>query len=516
MPVKNIKSTLLSIIGISILLIVPDFIFSLVNKSFKLPHSLNVLFVIIPLSAAIVFNKYKLFSKIIITLIFILQFLQFSNIAYFGNQLSPYALILMQSEINDVLLETKNSFLNFLYIIPIVLIPCLLMWGMLKIKTIKNKIGTFFLVVFFTVPGISLYKINVPRYLPNEVDFTIVNSLKAFFGYFILNIKQCKIKNYDDYQVIDLKSDNYQEPITIVYIIGESVNYRHMSLFGYNRKTTPKLENLAKEKNVYYAKGISGGIATMASTKFMMNIIYEADNINQMLKEDTNLFKLAKSKGFKTFYLSAQSDTLLSSVGCAKYIDELFTRNSDRKNIDKFKDEYLFEILDSKKFDKKNFIVLHQRSIHAPYPKTFSENYKDKKIFKNSDNETIDDYDNAMLYNDYLISKMFERFNKQKNGKYYIVWASDHNELLGEREIWGHGHGYLYPELGDIPFLFQSNDENFLNEIKKINKPTHYEVGKKIANIIGYEIKNPNEEKNFCYLSGIDPIKNCGFLKLKK
>ena len=516
MPVKYIKSTLFSIIGISILLVVPDFIFSLVNKSFRLPYSCNVLFVIIPLSAALVLNKYKLLSKLIIALILVLQFLQFSNIAYFGNQLSPYALILMQSEIKDVLLETKNSFLDYLYIVPVVLIPCLLMWLLLKKTTIKTKIGTFFLIVFFTVPGISLYKMSTPRYTPNEVDFTIVNSLKTFFGYIILNIKQGAIKKYDNYEIIDLKNDNSQDTINIVYIIGESANYNHMSLFGYNRKTTPMLENLSKESNFHYTKGISGAIATLASSKFMMNVIFEADNISQMLKDDTNLFKLAKSKGFKTFYLSAQSDTILGSIGAVKYIDEIETRDLDKKKFDKFKDDYLFEVLDSKHFDKKNFIVLHQRCIHAPYSKTFAENYKNREIFKGSDNKIIDDYDNAMIYNDYIISKMFEKFNKQKNGKYYIIWASDHNELLGERGIYGHGHGYLYPELGDIPFLFQSNDENFLNEVKKINKPTHYGIGKKIANILGYEIKNPNEEKDVYYISGIDPSAKCGFLKLKK
>jgi glucan phosphoethanolaminetransferase (alkaline phosphatase superfamily) len=44
--------------------------------------------------------------------------------------------------------------------------------------------------------------------------------------------------------------------------------------------------------------------------------------------------------------------------------------------------------------------------------------------------KNLDDYNNAMLYNDFLVSQIFDFFNKSKD-PFYIVWESDHNELLG-------------------------------------------------------------------------------------
>ena len=144
----------------------------------------------------------------------------------------------------------------------------------------------------------------------------------------------------------------------------------------------------------------------------------------------------------------------------------------------------------------------------------FSNEFKYKNTFSGSENHIIDEYDNAMLYNDHIISNLFNYFNKQKNGKFYIIWSSDHNELMGENGLFGHGH--LLAESADIPVMIQSNDSDFMDKIKSIFKPTQYEIAKNIANILGYEIKNPNQEEGIFYISGSDFNGKCGHIKLKK
>jgi glucan phosphoethanolaminetransferase (alkaline phosphatase superfamily) len=323
------------------------------------------------------------------------------------------------------------------------------------------------------------------------------------------------VKAYIPYEVSNI-NESFKEPISIVYIIGESVNYTHMSLFGYDRDTTPLLKKLSNSQNVYYTTGISGGISTVASCKFMMNVLREADNAVQASKDTTNLFKLAKSKGFKTFYLSNQTEHLLSSISGVNYIDVVKTKDSNPIRSSELMDDYLIEMAASQKFTDRNFIVFHQRCIHTPYSKAFRKNFKSKVRFNESKNLMIDEYDNAMLYNDHVISDIFNYFNERLKGKFYIIWTSDHNELMGENNLFGHGHGYLLPQTANVPVIIQSNDVKFMNKVKSIFMPTHYEIAESIANILGYEIKNPNNEGNVFYISGVDFNGKCGYIEYKK
>lgn len=430
--------------------------------------------------------------------------------------MSPYALHLMTSEINDVWEEVSNIYKNFLYIAPMVIIPFLIMFYIsYTAKCKKSILGSVIIITTLASVGIRLYRSPTPRFTPNEIRFTIDNSIKAFFGYWIISFKNYGIKEYKPYNIVEKSIP--QAPINIVYIIGESVNYRHMSLFGYKRETTPLLSKLSKEPNFYYTQAISGSISTFSSVKFLTNAIGEADNVMQTALDTSNLFKLAKKHGFKTFYISTQTEHLLSSIGGIQYIDVISTKDTNTLKVNALMDEYLFETLDSQKLTNKNFIVLHQRCIHTPYAKTFSKNYPRKKeIFSGSTNQVIDDYDNAMVYNDYLISQLFNRFNKQKNGKFYIIWTSDHNELMGEGGLFGHGHGYLFPQTAHVPLLLQTNDYKFLDDIKQIFSPTHYEIVKRLSKLLGFEIKNPNEKPNTFFISGIDYNGKCGYIRLKK
>jgi glucan phosphoethanolaminetransferase (alkaline phosphatase superfamily) len=282
-----------------------------------------------------------------------------------------------------------------------------------------------------------------------------------------------------------------------------------MSLFGYDKDTTPNLRELSKENNFYYTTGISSGTGTLSSCKFMMNVIYEPDNAYQTSSDLTNLFRLAKQKNFKTFYVSSQRDNVLTSIAGVNYIDTIITNGASIINVVKITDEMLPDIVSDNKLGKRNFIVLHQRCMHSPYSSYFSDTGKSSQK-----KQLINEYDEAMLYNDYLISKMFNKFNKQGAGKFYIIWASDHNELLGEDGLYGHGTLSRYT--ADIPIMIQSNDIEFMKIMKAIFKPTHYEIAKNIAKILGYEIINPNEEENVFYINGVDFTGRCGYIRFKK
>jgi glucan phosphoethanolaminetransferase (alkaline phosphatase superfamily) len=290
-----------------------------------------------------------------------------------------------------------------------------------------------------------------------------------------------------------------------------------MSLFGYgDRDTTPRLKKLAQDNgNFIFKMGISGANSTLSSVKFITNAIYEPDNLRETSLDRTNLFKLAKQSGFQTFYLSTQCDMFLSSIGGAQYIDHIVTKETDPIQIKLKKDLYLLELMQRQKYGDKNFIVLHQSSVHSPYRATYGQDYRAPHIFSGNPKKILDDYDNAMLYNDFLISQMFEFFNKSEH-PFHIIWASDHNELLGEDGMYGHGSGNLIPEAAQIPVLVQSTDPVFLEKGNNIFAITHYEVAKLIAEQIGFDIVNPNEEENVFYTNGIDYNGKLGYIRFTK
>jgi glucan phosphoethanolaminetransferase (alkaline phosphatase superfamily) len=247
----------------------------------------------------------------------------------------------------------------------------------------------------------------------------------------------------------------------------------------------------------------------------MTNAIYEPDNAWQTGLDATNLFKFAKQSGFQTFYLSTQCDTMLASIGGAQYIDHVVAKETDPIQVRLKKDMYLLELIRKQTFSEKNFIVLHQSSVHSPYELTYGEGYEAPRVFTGNSQKILDDYDNAMLYNDFLISQMFEFFNASKD-PFYIIWTSDHNELLGENGIYGHGSGNLVPEAAQIPVLIQSNDRPFLEKIKNTFAITHYEIAKLLAQQIGFNIINPNEKVNVFYTNGVDYNGKCGYIRFTK
>ena len=67
-----------------------------------------------------------------------------------------------------------------------------------------------------------------------------------------------------------------------------------------------------------------------------------------------------------------------------------------------------------------------------------------------------------------------------------------------------------------VPVLTWTNDVQFLEKFKLISNPSHWEIGKQILNLMGYEIKNPNNSDDTIFIQGSDPTGAAGFLTLER
>ena len=501
------------VFAVILFLLAPDYIYQYIDDKYRVLSVWKSLKFIIPLSIGLVFNKYMWMTYSATALLCLLQLMQFSVMSFFGRSLMPYDFGVLFDEFNDIFLSATGAFANHWPVIPTVLIPFGLLFWIVRINSKRSVYGTAILII----TAFSIFIANLHRGVPYPLDgrITIDNTLKSFSFALRDIVSRYTPPKYAEYEIknVGLQTD---EPITIVYVIGESVNYKHMSLFGYARNTTPMLKELAKSENFYYVQGISGAVCTKAANKFMMNVIWEPNNIKLNADAKTSLCRFAKENGFKVFYLTPQDNKMLASICTAKskYIDVTETRNTNEAQVIKKRDDYIFDLLDKQKFTDRNFIIIQQRCPHDPYTEHYPEGYDGKRPYNGSKDTRIDDYDNIMLYEDTFLYRVFERFNKQVKGKFYIVFASDHNELFDEAGLWG--HSTLHPLTANIPILVQSNDANFLEMIRSIFKPTHHEIAKLLANIMGFEVTNPNQKTNMFYINGIDFDGRHGYMEVHK
>lgn len=463
----------------------------------------------------------KRFIFIILGIFITLELIQFCNLFYYGTLITSNKFRLLFEEFDEVWITGKEA-LSFLYFVPfIVLVPygvLIFLYNKLDNKKIKTKLAIIPVLLLLCIIPYRVDKAyHGKNYYPDPSDHSLRNSLYAVTNciYNIVSPKNIIIKNYLDYQVKSTNRDT--ENVNVILIIGESASYRHMSLFGYERETSPLLSSLKKDPNFIYLKGLSGGVSTPVSLPLLINNIYEPNNMKAIEDKKVNLFRLAKEHGFKTFYISAQSGAILTNLG-AEFIDYKLFRQKELLLFNKYQDEALLKIIPNLDYSKKNFIVINQRNAHAPY----EENYQHNPAFNrfapdriNYQQFRIDSYDNAMLYNDYLIYEMIQFYKNKFNGPTYIIFTSDHGEVLDSSKV-AFGHADLQEEVAEVPFLAYVKNAN-IEEIKSIPSPIfHYEISNFITKILGFEIYNPNKKDGIFYIHGTELNGNNEFIEYNK
>ena len=491
----------------TLLLLLPDFIVSLWWKNYyylNLKHTLQEIFITFIISLLISFLSKK--QKIFWGLFFIaLSFIQIGYFGYFRTHLPPYQIDLLFSEYKDIL-DSIKSIISLIISLIFAFIVILFVLNFFHHKT-KPKTFKYTPIILIMLLMIFPFIVNKKKiaYIPNHSHFGYLNTLFAINLWITKIIFPEKSKIYETYTV---KKIDRGKPIVIM-IMGESLNYKRMGLYGWDVNNTPNLDKLAKtDKNFEFARAISGGVNTPVSIVTFFNVKREPQNTELLLTQKTNLLKLAKQNGYKTYWLSMQEEgTSISSL--LNYADYKKTRKDFKKQYD---DELLKE-LKKIPFDKKTFVILHLRANHSPY-----EEYTPKKFYKWKFNYDEDyhlykthSYYNSVLYVDYLISSIINYMKKNRKN-FVIYYTSDHAEMLGFPDENGkYGHSQL--TFGDtyVPFIYYSDKFH-----KDLNKTyyNHYEIGKILAKDLGYEITNPNEDDTF-YINGVSIDGSSGYIQYK-
>lgn len=208
---------------------------------------------------------------------------------------------------------------------------------------------------------------------------------------------------------------------------------------------------------------------------------------------------------------------MLTNLG-AEFIDYTMFRGKDPLLFNQYQDEALLKIIPDLDYSKQNFIVINQRSAHAPYEENYQYNPKFNYFPVDRGNYQqfrIDTYDNAMRYNDYIIYEILQFYKQKFDGPTYIFFTSDHGEVLDSNKV-AFGHADLKEEVAEIPFLaYTQNSSNLV--LKDLREPvSHYELSCLIAKLMGFKINNPNKKDNVFYIHGTDLSGHNEFIEYHK
>lgn len=294
----------------------------------------------------------------------------------------------------------------------------------------------------------------------------IIASSIAYYNETKLYRKQIKLNKKKLDSVPHIKT---VAPENHIILIGESVNRNHMSLYGYDKKTTPKLDELRREL-IVFDNVISTHSQTLPSIKTIMTG-EKYSSKGEFYKLSTLIDNL-REKGYYTKWISNQAvvglwDNYLSilsmTANSRKFVN--LTGSSDRATSSISYDEkllpYIKESIDNN-LNKKQVIFVHLMGSHITYKNRYPDNHN---VFKTAGDEReriIEEYDNSIHYTDSIIAKVISilKNNKVKSSKKQtLTYLADHGEeIYDTTDFYGHDWHRLTPNLFEIPyFIWLSN-----------------------------------------------------------
>jgi|SaaInlStandDraft_1057018.scaffolds.fasta_scaffold00034_16 heptose-I-phosphate ethanolaminephosphotransferase len=471
--------------------LIPVFIaavFELINKGFDVSTAYNFIenglfstLLVVPIYFIV--NRKIQFGYVILTFFGFCSAIYFETVYYyfFEAYLSASSIFVVLDSNSSEAAEFLNFYVDDKVIVFSILMLIVIISSLLRFKTILTNFNK---TVTQTRIKISIYMLLVLAFL-------------KFSGLIVYNLAYLILKSSIEYNLESNKLGAYktnktggftnvyrpssQEDEVYVIVLGESTSRSHMGLYDYSRSTTPKLNSL-EDDLIVYNDVISPHAHSIASiTKLFTLGNYEyPEKIG-----DGSIIQLANKVDFETVWLSNQRpigiyESLITKIALSSNKSKFLTTTYGVHN--KVKDAELLPELDavlSEGSSSKKFIVIHLTGTHFNYknryPDTFNifkdtpfSNYPSDENFK-----IINDYDNAVLYTDYVVSEIIHKI-KALNTKSFVLYLSDHGEeLFKDHNMAGHNEDISTQDMYDVPFLlWQSEDYKNQKQLTvDVNRP---------------------------------------------
>lgn len=364
-------------------------------------------------------------------------------------------------------------------------------------------------LLFYTLGGIFLWKQLKPiefkmAYKPFAIVFVLLLATKTFTGLYFIDDKGFDsaydkqlsrmqaaapwnlIVGYEKYKLqleqmqtlletnqnlpkLTNFSSQYKQPNTMVLVIGESTNRNRMSLYGYTRQTSPNLEQLKDEllvfDNVFSPRPYTIEVLQQALT-------FADENNPDLYLNKPNLMNIMKQAGYETYWITNQQtqtkrNTMLTTF--SQMADHQIYLNNNRRQNSASYDEVVMkpfkEVLSHNEIEKK-FIVVHLLGTHSRYdyryPTEFAR-FDNEKVERALDSKQLayyNYYDNAILYNDYVVSSLIKEVKNQDRAASLLYFSDHGEEVYDDASRLKMGRNEADPTLSmyTVPFIVYGNE----------------------------------------------------------
>lgn len=281
------------------------------------------------------------------------------------------------------------------------------------------------------------------------------------------------------YSDLDIEIDSTKTPDNICIIIGESFSKGHSSLYGYEKETNPQLQALERDSSLIVYKHItSPGTHTIESLQMFMSTLGLDNTQQKKWYEYTTLIELLSKSGYKTHWISNQSQKGIYDNVASRYAElcdtSMFVNSFSGTNVKTY-DEMILPILSTLKNESRSAYFIHLMGSHYEFDKRYPSSHN---IFEQDDymdypqhqRYNLATYDNSIRYNDSIINEIIKHF---RHGESIVYYFSDHGLDIynSSADYIGHATGNpISVEAGiQIPFFVWMSKE-YIN-----NHRTEYE-----------------------------------------
>lgn len=468
-------------------------------------------------------RKHKIFKILFyVIIVFIFAVYIFLRLV-FGTLISPVVFQLVaetngreSAEFFNAFAFSKGAFITYISVIFLIALIVFLekKWKKIKEKewlqkrytiTVIGSLSAFLILtgLFNTKLYYSLFKCqtyaDLEKWVIENREFPMDSFTSIVYSIHASNATKNEIKI-----AINLAKEIYNQPLTdsvndsinVIYILGESFIKSHASLYGYKLKTTPFMDAEQEKGNLVAFSDVVApfNITTLVQKNtFCCNSLVDGEKWYQ-----SPYFPLIfKKAGYKVTMWDIQRNFTTDgfctfSVNSFIYNKELqkyaYSYTSDKKFL--YDGELVDDFFKSKasRLEKKNLVIFHLLGQHIsakeryPHTKQFSKfSYKDinrnESYMTQKKKQDIAEYDNATLYNDYVIRKIAEKY---ANKNTVMVYFSDHGEEIYDyRDSQGRNAGSsgVTPNLVkyqyEVPFVIWFSTpfmEKYPNLVKSIRE----------------------------------------------
>ncbi|CAM3317110.1 phosphoethanolamine transferase [Shewanella violacea] len=305
----------------------------------------------------------------------------------------------------------------------------------------------------------ELKRFIIPTYvLGSIVNYTNTNYLQTPLEY-----KQIGL------DAVNVTKDTNKKPNLVVMVLGETARAMNYEYYGYDKPTNTYTKPYGLTA---FMNTTSCGTATAVSVPCMFSKMTRKDYDAREAKAQDGVMDVLQHGGIQLLWLDNDS----GCKGVCNRVPHLIVKLDSYPKLcngHNCLDQVLLNELDkalAELKDQDSLLVLHIMGSHGPtyylrYPeehRTFTPDCQRSDIQNCSNEALMNNYDNTILYTDYILAQVVEKLiDQQERFDTGMIYVSDHGESLGEKGMYLHGAPYAIApdEQTHVPMLTWFSDD---------------------------------------------------------